>query len=234
MKSIDKVKRDEVIRLFFYGYLYDDILKRLDIGKGSVVNIIEEFRDGMLPVPPGLMTYIDELRHVAVDLKKLNTNPKKMKECLKLYSKIVEMHIDAQDVEQWMDMCRSIAKPSVTGEQFVEAALKLTRLTKEKGHTYDEVLRDYDLKQKQLNDIKDEIEVKRVMLQLNEEKLKELRLVIKEYVKRAAHHSRHQINPIIVHLKSPDAGYHSSCTYKHNALAVPYCRNQHQFKVIYH
>jgi len=234
MKRIDPIKQGEVIRLFLYGYSYDEIVERLDISEGAVVKIIKEFRNGTLPFPSDLMTYIDELRHVAVDLKKLNTNPKKMKACLKLYSKIVEMKVNDHDIELWLDMCRSIANPGETSEQFIEAALKLARLTKEKGHTYDEVLRDYDLKQKQLNDIKDEIEEKQVMLQLNEEKLKELRLVIKEYVRRAAHYSKYRINPIIVHPKSADAGHHSSCTYKHNALAVPYCRNQHQFKGIYH
>jgi len=117
--------------------------------------------------------YVDELRKVTVDLKRLHTNAKKMKSCLLLHSKLLEMKVHDRDIEQCLDVCQTIGKPSLTGEQLVEAALELTRLTKDKGISYDELLRDYDLKLKQLNDIKDEIEGKQVMLQLKKEELKE-------------------------------------------------------------
>lgn len=51
MKKLDTIKRDEIIRLFFYGNTYDEIVDRTGVGKGSVTNIIEEFRNGTLGLP---------------------------------------------------------------------------------------------------------------------------------------------------------------------------------------
>lgn len=215
MKKLDQNKRDEVIRLFFSGYSYDEITERLDIAKGSVVNIIEEFRSGTLSVPPDLMTCIDELRHVAVDLKKLHASPKKMKSSLRLQDKLLDMGVSEREVERWLDICQFMARPDLTGRQFIAAALDLARLIKENGMSFDELFRDYDLKLTQLKDVEDKIEGKQLMLQLKEKELRELQSAIKEHVERAAYHMQRRQKPIQVH-----HSYHLTPADKHSELPM--------------
>lgn len=230
MKRIDQVKRDEVIRLFFYGYSYDEIMGRLDIGKGSVVNIIEEFRDGTLPVPPDLMTYIDELRYIAVDLKRLHTSPKEMGSNFRIHSKLLEMKVSDRDIESCLDICQSIANPDTTREQLVGTALEVARITKEKGISYNELLQDYDLKLKQLQDIEDKKEEIKLILQLKEEELGELQSEIEKQFARVASHLQKKKQPILLHHCTSEF-YHGVNVNKHYELPVKqttgHCINHH-------
>ena len=50
--------------------LGDEIAQQLDIAKGSVTNIISDFRDGQISIPGDMKEYVNELRRIAVDLKK--------------------------------------------------------------------------------------------------------------------------------------------------------------------
>ena len=79
MKDISLTKKQKVIKLFFSGLSYDEIAVEVGIAKGSVVNIIEEFREGKLPIPPNMTGYVDELRHLVVDMKKHNTTHNQLK-----------------------------------------------------------------------------------------------------------------------------------------------------------
>ena len=81
-------------------------------------------------VAPDLMTYIDELRHIAVDLKRLHTSPKEMDSSLRIHSKLLEMKVSVRDIESCLDICQSIANPDTTGEQLVWTALEVARINK--------------------------------------------------------------------------------------------------------
>ena len=82
MNEISTHKRIRVIKLFLTGLSYDEIAQQAGIAKGSVVNIINEFREGFLPVPPDMTEYVDTRRQVAVDLRKNNTSIAQVKSCL--------------------------------------------------------------------------------------------------------------------------------------------------------
>jgi len=62
VKELTVTKKLKVVKLFLTGLSYDDIAQQSGIAKGSVVNIVNEFREGGLPLPPGMTEYIDELR----------------------------------------------------------------------------------------------------------------------------------------------------------------------------
>ncbi len=74
MRGISEYTKRKVIKLFLTGVSYDEISHELGIAKGSVVNIVNDFREGRLILPPESAEYIDALRKVAVDLRKSNTN----------------------------------------------------------------------------------------------------------------------------------------------------------------
>jgi len=172
MKEISVGKKFKVIKLFLGGASYDEIAQQAGIAKGSVVNIINEFRDGILPTPAGMAEYIDELRHVAVDLKKYDTSINKVKSYLKLHIKLQEMGVGDDQVEQWLQICQDIASPMVSNSEFVTAALELAKVTSESGLSYKALIQDYgektqlskaldsDIKQKKEKEAKLEQEYK--------------------------------------------------------------------------
>ena len=70
MRELGEIIKEKVVRLFLAGHSYDEISQQLDIAKGSVTNIIDEFRDGHISIPDDMADYVNELRRIAVDLKK--------------------------------------------------------------------------------------------------------------------------------------------------------------------
>ncbi|MFC1964938.1 hypothetical protein ACFLWG_02915 [Chloroflexota bacterium] len=70
MRKLGITTKLRVIKLFLIGYTFDEIVEQTDVAKGSVVNIINDFREGNIPMTKDMTLYIDSLRKVAVDLRK--------------------------------------------------------------------------------------------------------------------------------------------------------------------
>lgn len=161
MKELTLGKKTKVIKLFLSGYTYDEIAQQVGIAKGSVVNIVDEFRNGNLPLPPGMTEYVDELRHIAVDLKKQHTTIVQVKSCLKLHAKLQDMGVDSEQGEQWLDICQDIASPTASNSQFVKAALELAQVTSGSGLSYGSLMQDYNAKLELSKALDAEIEQKK-------------------------------------------------------------------------
>ena len=146
MKEIKISIKLKAVKLFLDVYTFDEIAKQLGIAKGSVVNIIDDFRNGLLPLPFGMAEYVDELRHLVVDLKKHQITIAAVKPCLKLHIRMKEMGVGDEQVEQWLDICENIASTTVTNNQFVQSALELAEVTAVNGMSYQSVTEDYDCK----------------------------------------------------------------------------------------
>ena len=148
MQPIGQNQKTKVIKLFLDGLSYEEIVQQTGVSKGSVVNIVDQFRDGTLAPPPGMAEYIDSLRHLAVDLQKHNTTVTQVKTHLKIRLKLQQMGVGAEQVEQALDVCQDIASPEVSNIQFVKAALDLAHLTAENGMSYQSLIEDYQNKLK--------------------------------------------------------------------------------------
>lgn len=170
MKEINMNKKFQIIKLFLNGTSYDDIAKQVGVAKGSVVNIINELRDGNLPVPPGMTEYIDTLRKLAVDLLKHQTSVVQLKSYIKLHTKLQAMGINDDLAEQWLDICQGIASPAVSNEQFVKAALELAEVTSVNQLSYDSLVQEYSEKLELSKKLDIEIQQKKeVVTELNQE-----------------------------------------------------------------
>lgn len=215
MKKLDTIKRDEIIRLFFYGNTYDEIVDRTGVGKGSVTNIIEEFRNGTLGLPMDIISYVDELRRVAVDLKKNRTNVAGMKVHLKLQARILEMGVSESELERWLDICRNIAHPNTSTEHFVQAALELSKLTESSGMNYSAITEDYELKRDNLQNLQNEIHLKEVKLNLikaeTKKKEREYKEIISCLEKKSTciPHDKPDRRPIFLHHCSSHPGVYT-------------------------
>jgi transposase len=146
MKEISMNQKVKVIKLFLSGLSYDEISQQVGVAKGSVVNIINEFREGYIPLPPGITEFVDELRKLVIDMKKHDTSVAQLKGYVKLHAKLHEMGVDNEKVSTWLDICQSIATSSVTNQQFVQSALELAELISGNGKSPSDVITEYTAK----------------------------------------------------------------------------------------
>ena len=157
MREINIIIKHKVVKLFLTGLSYDEIGRQVGIAKGSVVNIISEFREGYLQAPPGMTEYVDALRQVAVDLRKNNTSIAQVQSCCRLDLKLREMGVSSGEVEHWLEICRDIVSPTVSTDRFVAASLELSQLASESGLSYGDVLNDYNAKLSRSTELSKEI-----------------------------------------------------------------------------
>jgi uncharacterized membrane protein len=106
MRELSQNIRQQAIKLFLQGLTYDDISWKLRIAKGSVVNIIDEFRDGKLSLPDNITDYVDELRRVAVDLKKHEVTVGQMRSFLSIHKRLKELGENDEAIEEILDVFR--------------------------------------------------------------------------------------------------------------------------------
>ena len=158
MREISLTSKYKVVKLFLTGLSYDEIAHQVGIAKGSVVNIISEFREGYLQVPPDTTEYVDALRQMAVDLRKNNTSIAQVQSCFKLDLKLREMGVSSEKAEHWLDICHNIASPTVSTDRFVATSLELSQVASESGLNYGDVLNDYNAKLSRSRELSKEIE----------------------------------------------------------------------------
>ena len=157
MREIEARKKLKVVQLFLEGASYDEISQRVEISKGSVTNIVEEFRDGDIDIPDDMSGYIDALRVVAVDIRKSGANINRVMKCLSLYKKLEELGATDEQVSRWVDTCRDLASPAASGSEFVKAAMELVRLSHDTGCSYAELIAEYNVKTSDLKRLKQTI-----------------------------------------------------------------------------
>ena len=170
MREIDMNVKIQAIRLFLKGWIYDEIARQLGIAKGSVVTIVNDFREGRLSMPSDMTEYVDELRRIAVDLRKQQTTVSQVKSYARIHGKIQEIGVEDENVERWMDISRDIASSVDWRGQFAKSALELAKLQSETGLSYEDIIADYNAKIAGCNDLSKEISEKNN--DLNEMKLK--------------------------------------------------------------
>ncbi len=106
MREITQNIREQTVKQFLQGVTYDDISWKLRIAKGSVVNIIDEFRGGELSLPDDMTDYVDELRHVVVDLKKHEVTVGQMRAFLRFHNRLKDVGEDDEGIEELLDVLR--------------------------------------------------------------------------------------------------------------------------------
>lgn len=153
MKEIPTKKRVRVLKFYFEGLPYDDITHRVGVSKGSVVNIINEFKEGMMPEFDDLLDQIDSLRELAVELRRLNINPWQAQSGATLFRRLLHMGVEPVDLERWISLCQEIASPDHSTEGFIAAALELSALEEGKGVGYEAIVEEYKVMVSQVKEL---------------------------------------------------------------------------------
>jgi len=108
MREITQNIREQTVKLFLQGITYDDISWKLRIAKGSVVNIINEFREGDLSLSGDMTDYVDELRHLVVDLKKHEVTVGQMRSFLRFHNRLKDLEVDDEGIEETLDVLQEM------------------------------------------------------------------------------------------------------------------------------
>ena len=69
-KEIAQSKKLEVVKLYFEGLAYDNIVEKTGVAKGTVAAIVEALRAGEFPQFEHVTDLVNELRELTVGLRK--------------------------------------------------------------------------------------------------------------------------------------------------------------------
>ncbi len=155
MKEISLTKKLKVITMFFSGNTYDEIVTEVGISKGSVVNTVEDFKAGKLPIAPN--EYIDALRELAVDLRKQHTTVKSLKMYVAIDQKLAEMGVGIEEVDDWLDIVEDLATETVSMKNFVSTVLEMSCIEMETGLNATSLVAEYKNTSQALNNLKAEM-----------------------------------------------------------------------------
>ncbi|MCJ7783707.1 MAG: hypothetical protein MUP41_07210, partial [Desulfobacterales bacterium] len=137
-------KRMEVLRLFFEGLSYEEIGGRAGVSKGSVVSIVTEFKDGRYPEFESVLGIVDELRDLAVKIKKNGISIVQADLGLKSYEKLKRLGVEPQVLSDFVKLCNRVSPPEFSIDKFVDVAIKLVRLEVSTGKSYEESLKELE------------------------------------------------------------------------------------------
>lgn len=170
MRTLTIEVKLRVVTLFLSGLPYDEIVEQVGISKGSVVGIVDDFREGRLPWPSGKTEFIDEVRRLVVDLRRKNTSVSQLRSCMKIHDRLEEMQVGTKQMEGWLDLFQQLALSHASDGQFVEIVSELVRLSSDTGLGYTELVEDHERKVDQSRHLQEDIE--KYQVRLNEARLR--------------------------------------------------------------
>ncbi len=128
----------------------------LGIAKGSVANIIEDFKAGELQIAPN--EYLDALRELALDIRKQHINVKQLKMYSTIHQKLIKMGVSVDEVDDWLDVAEDLATEAASMKSFVSAALEISWMEMETGLDSVSLVAEYKSRAEALQKLKGEVE----------------------------------------------------------------------------
>jgi len=138
-KEIAQSRRLEVVKLYFEGLAYDDIVEKTGVAKGSVAAIVEALRAGEFPQLEHVTDLVNELRELTVGLRKASITITESAPLFVLVKKLIGLGVEPPHLESWVRMCRAVPEGELSRSEIIRAAGKLAEL-EEKGLSYDQAL----------------------------------------------------------------------------------------------
>ena len=138
-KEIAQSKKLEVVKLYFEGLSYDDVVKKTGVAKGSVAAIVEALRAGEFPGFEQVTDMVNNLRDLTVGLRKASVGITEAATLFILVKRLIGLGVEPPRLESWVRMCRAVPEGELSRSQIIQAASKLAEL-EEKGLSYDQTL----------------------------------------------------------------------------------------------
>lgn len=139
MRELTERKKLQILRLFLEGYSYDDISARSNVAKGTVVNVVNDFRAGRFPAFADVAELVDVLRELSTELRRRGGGVSEALLGNAFFFRLSEIGVTPDKLWLWEAMCREMSPAEAPLKEFTAAALELFRLTQETGESYDSV-----------------------------------------------------------------------------------------------
>jgi chromosome segregation ATPase len=137
--AIPPHKRLEVVKLYFEGLSYDDIVEKTGVAKGTVAAIVEALKVGEFPQFEHVADMVNELRDLTVGLRKAGVGITEAAPLLILVKKLLGLGVEPPHLESWVRMCRAVPEREFSRSLIIQAASKLAKLEQE-GLSYDQTM----------------------------------------------------------------------------------------------
>lgn len=151
-------KRLEVVKLYLDGFSYDDISSRIGVSKGSVVNILNEFREGRIPGLETARDKADEMRELAVRFKKQKLVVEEVALGLRFLDRLNQLGVAPGSLEQWLKLCETMSISEEERRGLIQGAITLRELESELGQPYRELLQQLQTRRQELDNLTEQIE----------------------------------------------------------------------------
>ena len=101
MKELTEEIKLEILKLFLLGYSYDDIATNCDVSKGTVANVVNDFRAGRFPAFADIPDLMDALRELSIELKKRGVGVSEALLGIAFFSRLDEMGVTPEKLWLW-------------------------------------------------------------------------------------------------------------------------------------
>ena len=121
MEKLTMKKKLTIIKYYLSGLSYDEIATKCGVSKGTVANIVAELKAGKFPEATDVAEYIDLLRELSLDLRRLGLTPGQCTIGLTALTRINEYGLDPADIERWSMILKSVESKDES-QEFVRVA----------------------------------------------------------------------------------------------------------------
>lgn len=118
MEKLSLVKKLNIVRKYFSGLSYDEIISKTGVSKGSVANVVAELKAGAFPEAADLCEQIELLRELSLELKRSKLNPGQCVLGLMVLDRIKECGLTPADIDRLPLILKSVGD-EVEAREFV-------------------------------------------------------------------------------------------------------------------
>jgi len=136
MKELSEKKRLEIIVLFLKGLAYDEIAVKAGVAKGTVANVVSDFKEGRFPDFSEVADQVEGLRSLGVELKKNGAEVSQALFGATILSKLIEIGVTPQDIAGFADVWKKMSPPGEPIQEFTASALELFKISQATGESY--------------------------------------------------------------------------------------------------
>ena len=151
MEKLSLKKQLTIIRLYLSGLSYNEIVAKAGVSKGTVANVIADFKAGRVLDAHEPAEQLELLRQLATDLRRLKLVPGQALAGIAVISRLQELGVEPSELERWAAMCRELVPETTTAQAFVRATLTLQEVRENTGLSVE------DLEEK-MRGLKEEVE----------------------------------------------------------------------------
>ena len=111
MQELSINKRLKIIKLYLAGFSYDEIAQKAGVSKGTVANVISDLKAGLFPEVSTVPEEIEQLRDLAIVLRRDSISPIKANIGLSVLERLNEIGIEPKDIERCHTLLQALSSP---------------------------------------------------------------------------------------------------------------------------